>query len=66
MSCMHKSRLELDGEILPSRVEVDWIANATCVMSDLADAVFSGQLTGYSISGEELNSSFLIDSAIKA
>jgi hypothetical protein len=40
--------------------------NFTGVMSDLADAVFSGQLTGHLISGEELDSSLLIDSAIKA
>ena len=35
-------------------------------MSDLADAVFAGQLAGHLISGEQLDSSLLIDSAIKA
>jgi hypothetical protein len=35
-------------------------------MSDLADAVFAGQLTGHLISGEELNSSLLVNAAIKA
>lgn len=39
---------------------------ATDVMSDLADALFSGQLTGHLISGEELDSALLIESAIKA
>jgi len=66
MPCLHKSRLDLDGEGLPSRIEVNWTPDATGFMSDLADAVFGGQLTGHLISGEELDSSLLIDSAIKA
>jgi hypothetical protein len=35
-------------------------------VSDLADALFSGQLTGHLISGEELDSSLLANTAIKA
>jgi len=35
-------------------------------MSDLADAVFGGQLLGHVIAGEELTSSQIIDSSINA
>ena len=35
-------------------------------MSDLAEALFGGQLTGHLISGEELDSSLLVNAAIKA
>lgn len=35
-------------------------------MSDLVDAVFGGQLTGHLVSGEELDSSLLVNAAIKA
>lgn len=35
-------------------------------MSDLADAVFGGQLTGHVIAGEELTREVIRDAAIKA
>ena len=35
-------------------------------MSDLADAVFGGQLLGYVVAGQELTTSLIADAAIKA
>jgi predicted membrane-bound spermidine synthase len=48
------------------RVEVSWTPLATGVMSDLADAVFGGQLLGHVIAGQELTTSVIADAAMTA
>lgn len=48
------------------RPEVGWTLIGTNVMSDLADAVFGGQLLGHVVAGQELTTSLIADAAIKA
>jgi hypothetical protein len=48
------------------RAEVGWSSLATDVMSDLADAVFGGQLLGHVIAGQELTTSVIADAAMTA
>ena len=46
--------------------EVDWTRPETDAMSDLADAVFGGQLLGHVIAGQDLTTSVIVDAAMKA
>ena len=48
------------------RTEVGWTRLATDAMSDLADAVFGGQLLGHVIAGQELTTSVIADAAMTA
>lgn len=48
------------------KVEVNWTPIGIDVMSDLADAVFGGQLLGHVIAGQELTTSVIADAAMTA
>ena len=48
------------------RAEVAWTPLATDFMSDLADAVFGGQLLGHVMAGQELTTSVIADAAMTA
>lgn len=48
------------------RTELGWTCLASDVMSDLANAVFSGQLLGHVLAGEDLTGSEIFNSSMNA
>ena len=64
MRSMQELQWAASGQLF--RVDVYLYLSATGVMSDLADAVFGGQLLGHVIAGEELTTSVITDAAMTA